>query len=145
MKQFISSWNRKDIEGIMYSIRGNSNKILMNQIASYITNYKHISSDDSLFVFRVLGIFLDNAKLYGYVFETFTLNCFISWKGILKFLEYNKPYQYINKIDEYGFSPLLDCARYGNCSILNGNISLKHKFILLFCFGIHRIRNLKIP
>ena len=114
MKQFISSWNRKDIEGIMYSIRGNSNKILMNQIASYITNYKHISSDDSLFVFRVLGIFLDNAKLYGYVFETFTLNCFISWKGILKFLEYNKPYQYINKIDEYGFSPLLDCARYGN-------------------------------
>ena len=113
MKQFITSWNKKDIEGIMYIIRGNSNKILLEKIASYITQYTCLP-DDTLFVFRVLGIFLDNAKLYGYEFDTFTLNTFITWKGILKFLEYNKPYQYFNKMDEFGFSPLLDCARYGN-------------------------------
>lgn len=113
MNLFISSYKKKDIGGIMDMIKGNSNKKLLDNISLYLSEYNDIS-DDTLFVFRVLGIFLDNAKLYGYVFDTFTLNRFINWKGILQFLEYNKPNQYINKLDNHGFSPLLDCARYGN-------------------------------
>ena len=107
------SWKKRNLVNIMYMIRGNPNKTFLNNIALYITEYRE-QPQDPQFVFRVLGIFLDNAKLHGYNFDSFSLNYVISWNGVLKFLVYNKPNLYINKIDRYGFSPLLDCARYGN-------------------------------
>jgi len=117
MNNFLVAWNTQNLFYITTLIRSINNKTELERIGGFITEYKYLepsSNKGRVFVLKVLEIFLKHSDLYGYKYDIFNLNKFVSWKGILTFLKHNKPKYYYNQIDYYGFTPLLDCARYGD-------------------------------
>lgn len=117
MLNFMIAWQDQNLFYITTLIRSINNKTELEKIGGFLTEFvdtNPLPDKKRIFVLKIMEVFLKHSELYGYKYDNFILNKFVSWKGILTFLKHNKPKYYYNQIDYYGFSPLLDCARYGD-------------------------------
>lgn len=124
ISEFKKYYSQYDIKKINNLLENNLDEIVIYNILNYIldernTIYKdkkNIIHNNNYFLFDILNKIINSCEKFSVsknIFDTIYLNCLIKKHGIISFLKKHS-IDFYNKYDNYGYSLILDCAKYGD-------------------------------
>ena len=153
MDLFIELWTSYNINTLSYLVQNYYNINMLNRIALFISypgdrcgNILIQYKNNYLFIFDFLKMLIQHCNNSNIYLENLYINRWVGWCGINYLLTYI-PDNYINKVDNSGFSLILDTCRYGSYNTFKVLIN-KTELCNLFLYGYknkyHNILTLSI-